>query len=157
MPSIKEQAREFLAQERIAVAGVSRNRNDAANLIYRKLKATGRTVFAVNPNAESFDGDPCYPDLGAIPGGADGVVIVTRPERAAEIVAACPAAGVRRVWMHESLFKRATSVAPEATELCRKNGIEVIPGACPMMFAEPVDFGHKCMRWMLKVVGRMPG
>ena len=64
---------DFLAQRRIAVAGVSRNDgpHPAANLIYRRLKDTGHDVFAVNPNMPSFEGDPCYPDVRSIPGGVD--------------------------------------------------------------------------------------
>lgn len=36
MLTLKEAVEDFLAQKRIAVAGVSRTREDAANIIYRK-------------------------------------------------------------------------------------------------------------------------
>jgi len=70
---------DFLAQKRIAVAGVSRqnSRHPTGNLIYRRLKNSGHDVFAVNPHMQTFEGDCCYPDLQSIPGGVDGVVIVT--------------------------------------------------------------------------------
>ncbi|MFQ5435182.1 MAG: CoA-binding protein, partial [Anaerolineae bacterium] len=87
----KEKASDFLAQERIAVAGVSRKGQETANLIYRKLRDTGRQVFAVNPHANVVEGDMCYPDMQSIPGGVDGVVIVTRPELTAKIVEDCVA------------------------------------------------------------------
>ena len=98
---------DFLAQKRIAVAGVSRDNrgHPAGNLIYRRLKSTGHQVFAVNPNTPTFEGDRCYPDLFSIPGGVDGVVIVTRPETTERIVRDCSTAGVHRVWMHQSLGK----------------------------------------------------
>jgi len=50
---------DFLAQKRIAVAGVSRDdsHHPSANLIYRRLKSTGHEVFAVNPNLQTFDGE----------------------------------------------------------------------------------------------------
>ena len=56
---------EFLAQKRIAVAGVSRekSRHPAGNLIYHRLKATGHEVFAINPHISTFEGDPCYADV----------------------------------------------------------------------------------------------
>ena len=81
-PTLEAKVHDFLAQKRIAVAGVSRNNNHhpAGNLIYRRLKNGGHEVFAVNPLMQTFDGDRCYPDLGSIPRGVDGVVIVTRPE-----------------------------------------------------------------------------
>src|SRR5215470_15285229 len=148
---------DFLAQKRIAVAGVSRNNSHhpAGNLVYRRLKKTGHDVFAVNPNIQTFEGDPCYRDLQSIPGGVDGVVIITRPEVTERIVHDCSAAGVRRVWMHQSVGK-GSSVSPTAVEYCRQHDISVIAGACPMMFGDGVDFGHTCMRWILRFTGGLP-
>ena len=155
MPTMKSLAEDFLAQKRIAVAGVSRsNDSSPANLIYRKLRQGSHEVFAVNPNSSEFKGDRCYPDLKSIPGGVDGVVIVTRPETAEEIVQQCQEAGVSRVWMHRSFGQG--SVSETATEFCRQHGMTVIPGGCPMMYCDPPDWGHRCMRWALGVFGALP-
>jgi len=153
----EEKVAEFLAQQRIAVAGVSRNngRHPTGNLIYRRLKKTGHQVFAVNPNMPTFEGDRCYPDVQSIPGGADGVVIVTRPEATESIVHDCAAAGVRRVWMHQSVAK-TSSVSPAAVAYCEQRGISVIPGDCPMMHGPGVDLGHTCMHLVLKLTGGLP-
>ena len=148
---------DFLAQKRIAVAGVSREKSDhpVGNLVYQRLKTTGHEVFPVNPHMQTFEGNPCYPDLQSIPGGVDGVVIITRPELTERIVHDCPDAGVRRVWMHQSLGK-GTSVSPTAVEYCRQHDIDVIAGACPMMYGAGVDVGHACMRWILRLTGGLP-
>ena len=156
MSNLEAKVTDFLNQKRIAVAGVSRTKQDAANLIYRKLKAAGYQVFPINPNANAFENDPCYPDLKSIPGGVEGVVIVTRPKLAEEIVRQCAEAGVSRVWMHQSMIKSGTSVSEEAVRFCSEHSITVIAGACPMMFCQPVDFGHKCMRWMMRFTGGLP-
>jgi predicted CoA-binding protein len=146
---------DFLAQKRIAVAGVSSaDSSQAANMIYRRLRDSGYEVFAVNPKAEQVEGDTCYPDLKSIPGNVDGVVISTPPEAAEEIAKECAEVGVPRVWMHRSFGKG--SVSDAATRFCDEHGIAVIPGGCPMMFCEPVDFGHKCMRWALRLTGGLP-
>ena len=94
---------DFLAQKRIAVAGVSRDNSHhpVGNSIYHRLKWTGHDVFPVNPHMQTFEGDRCWPDLQSIPGGVDGVVIITRPEITERIVRDCSDAGVRRVWMHQ--------------------------------------------------------
>ena len=148
---------EFLAQKRIAVVGVSRNdgQHPVGNVIYRRLKTTGHDVFPVNPQMRTFEGDRCYPDLQSIPGRVDAVVIITRPETTERIVRDCNDAGVPRVWMHQSLGK-GSSVSPEAVEYCRQHGISVIAGACPMMYGDGADFGHTCMRWILRVTGGLP-
>ena len=156
-PTLAAKVDDFLAQKRIAVAGVSRDNSQhpIANLIYQRLKTTGHDVFAVNPNMPTFEGDRCYPDLRSIPDGIEGVVIVTRPETTERIVRDCADAGVARVWMHESMVK-GSSVSQDAVEFCREHDISVIDGACPMMFGPGADFGHTCMRWILKLTGRLP-
>src|SRR5512134_578948 len=118
---------DFLAQKRIAVAGVSRNKSNhpVGNLIHERLKKSGHEVFPVNPHMQTFEGDRCFPDLQSIPGGVDGVVIVTRPETTERIVHDCSAAGVRRVWMHQSMAK-GSSVSPAAVDYCRQHDISVI-------------------------------
>ena len=148
---------DFLTQKRIAVAGVSRDNghHPVGNLIYHRLKSAGHDVFAVNPNMQTFEGERCYPNLQSIPGGVDGVVIITRPETTEQIVRDCTDAGVARVWMHGSIGK-SSSVSPVAVEYCRQHGISVIAGACPMMYGSNVDFGHTCMRWMLRLTGGLP-
>ena len=148
---------DFLAQKRIAVAGVPRDKSNhpVGNLIYHRLKTTGHEVFAVSPHMLTFDGDRCYPDVQSIPDGVDGVVIITRPGITEQIVRDCHTAGVRRVWMHQSVAK-GSSVSREAVEFCHQHDISVIAGACPMMFGAGVDFGHTCLRLYLKLTGGLP-
>jgi predicted CoA-binding protein len=158
MTTLDEQVQEFLAQKRIAVAGVSHDhsRHPVGNLIFHRLKDTGHQVFPVNPTMESFEEERCYPDLTSIPGGVDGVVIITGPQAAERIVRDCASAGVSRVWMHGSFSKSQTSVSQAAVEFCREHGIGVIAGACPMMYGPGADFGHRCMRWLLGLTGGLP-
>jgi hypothetical protein len=61
---------------------------------------------------------------------------------------------VRQVWFHRSFG--TGSVSAEAVAVCRAHGIEPIVGGCPLMFCEPVDVGHRCMRWWLQWRGRVP-
>jgi uncharacterized protein len=154
MDRLKAAAAEFLAQRRIAVVGVARDGKNPANLIYRRLRDAGHEVFAVNPRATEVEGVQAFASVGGIPGGVDGVVIATPPAATEAVVAECAAAGVRRVWIHRSLG--TGSVSPEAVALGQRLGMAVIDGACPMMFLDPVDAGHRCMRWLLGVMGKLP-
>lgn len=144
----------FLSQQRFAVAGVSRAGHAPANLIYRKLKETGHEVVALNPKTETVEGDPCYASLLELPERVDAVVIATHPEKALDVARDCRETGVRYIWFHRSID--AGSVSEEALALCREYGAFVIPGGCPMMHLEPVDFGHRCMRGALRLMGRLP-
>ena len=154
MPNVKEAAADFLASKRVAVTGVSRNQKGGhgSNAVYRRLRDRGYEVFAVNPNADEVEGDRCYAALSSIPGGVDGVVIGTRPERAEATMRECADLGIKRVWMHRG--PGAGSVSPTATDYGRQHGITVIDGGCPVMFAPTADLGHKLIR--LVYSGRVP-
>jgi uncharacterized protein len=154
MPATPQSIRMFLAARRMAVAGVSRDRRQPANLIYRRLLATGAEVHAVNPHAERVEGVECHHTLGAIPGGVEAVMIATAPGAAHEVARQCITLGVRHVWFHRSFGDG--SVSDEAVRLLRESGIEPIVGGCPLMFIEPVDPAHGCFRWLLGMMGRVP-
>jgi predicted CoA-binding protein len=154
MARVPESVAQFLQRNRIAVAGVSRHADVAANSVFRKLQDCGYEVFPVNPNAKEVEGVQCYPEIAAIPGALDGVVIATHPDVSASIVRQCKEHGVTRVWLHRSFGDG--SVSQEAVRECERLGIECIVGGCPLMFCEPVDIGHKCMRWWLQRLGRVP-
>ena len=144
----------FLGGRRIAVAGVSRQHGQAANAVFRRLRDSGYEVFPINPKASEVEGARCYGDVGAVPGQLDGVVIATAPDISPEIVRQCADRGVRRVWFHRSFGDG--SVSEEAVRQCRAHGIDCIVGGCPLMFCDPIDVGHRCMRWWLQRQGRVP-
>lgn len=155
MPILKESAEEFLQLKTIAVAGVSSTKKNAANYIYEKLRKAGYFVFAVNPNAkEIIDGYPCYPSLTALPERIEGVVIGTNPRVTLSVVQECAMLGIRHVWIHKSLD--GGSYCEKAEKFCLENGINLIPTGCPLMFCKPVDFPHKCIKWLLHVTGKLP-
>jgi uncharacterized protein len=155
MPKIKEAATQFLARERVAVTGVSRQPgNHGSNVVYRRLRERGYKVFAVNPNADQVEGDRSYHDLRAIPGGVEAVVIATRPEVAEETMRECAELGIKHVWMHRG--PGAGSVSEAAADYGRQHGIAVIAGGCPCMFEPTADAGHKAMRLVFTLTGNVP-
>ena len=155
VPNIKQAATEFLANKRIAVTGVSRTpKGHGSNIVYQRLRQRGYEVFAVNPNADEVEGDRTYQDLRSIPGGVDAVVIGTRPETAESTMHECAELGIKQVWMHRSVG--GGSVSDAATEYGRQRGITVIDGGCPLMFDPCADGGHKVMRFVFTMTGKVP-
>ena len=158
MSNLEDLVQDFLAQKKIAVVGVSDQRDTGCNLAYKKLKESGYQVYAVNPRITTYDGKPCYPDLKSIPEKPDAVFILTSPKVADQIAQQCVELGVKYVWMHCLLGTRAglgagmTSVSQDAVRLCRDNGISVIPGGCPNQFLKP-DFAHALARSIFRTLG----
>jgi predicted CoA-binding protein len=153
MQNVKEAASAFLANQRVAVTGVSRTpKTHGSNVVYQRLRERGYEVFAVNPNANEVEGDRCYKDLRSIPGGVQAVVIGTRPEIAEDTIGECVELGIKHVWMHRG--PGTGSVSAAATDYGRQHGITVIDGGCPLMFGPTADFGHRIMR--LVYAGHVP-
>ena len=160
MAKVDELTKSFLAQKKIAILGVSDRRETGCNLAYKKFRENGYKVYAVNPRISSYDGEACYADLKSIPEKPDAVFILSNPNVTEQIVGQCVELGIKHVWMHcmmgvkPGLAAGMTSVSQSAVEMCKANGIEVIPGSCPNQFMNP-DFGHKMMRGMWRMFGFM--
>jgi hypothetical protein len=158
MAKIDELVKDFLAQKKIAVVGVSDKRETGCNMAYKKFKGAGYQVYAVNPRITEFGGDPCYPDLKSLPEKPEAVFILANPKVTDQIVQQCVDLGVKHVWMHcmmgtkPGLGGGTSSVSAEAVRLCRENGITVIPGTCPNQFLKP-DFFHGMLRGLWRTFG----
>jgi uncharacterized protein len=152
---IEEAASNFLKCKRIAVTGVSRNpKGHGGNLVYQRLRDRGYQVFAVNPNADSVEGDRCFHSLADIPDGVEAVVIATRPSVVEDTMRECAALGIKHVWMHRAFGEG--SVCNEATVYGRAQGITVIDGGCPLMFEPVADVGHKVLRFVFTQTQKVP-
>ena len=160
MAKVDELVKDFLAVKKIAVVGVSDKRDTGCNLAYTNLKKNGYQVYAVNPRITTFKDDPCFADLKSIPEKVDAVFILASPKVTDEVVKQCVNLGIKHVWMHcmmgtkPGLAAGMTSVSQSAVEMCKANGIAVIPGSCPNQFLKG-DFGHAAMRGLWSLFGFM--
>lgn len=155
MTKVPDQVAEFLSGKRFAVGGVSRRPGQSANAVFGKLRDSAREVFPINPNVTEMEGAPCYPDLRSIPGPIGRMTVATHPSVSVELVRQCAACSVGKLWFHRSVGQGGVSHV--AIQECTARGIKCIVGGCPIMYCAPVDVGHRCMRWWLRLKGRVPG
>jgi predicted CoA-binding protein len=146
----------FFAGHRFAVVGASDSRGNFGKTVYEALRDHGYGVVAVNPKAETVGGDRCYPDLHEAPGPLDGVVVMVEPGAALDSVRDCISLKIPRVWLFKGLGGSG-AVSDEAVRLCAEHHIEVVAGACPLMFLEPVGWFHKVHRGMRHLNGSLDG
>jgi len=146
----KKLVEEFLAQEKIAVVGVSRKKTKFGNAIYKELKQKGYNVFPVNLNMQTFEGDTCYPDLLSLPEIVDAVVINIPPAQAENVLREMKQAGINKVWLQQG------SQSESAVKYCEENGIDCVSNECILMFAQPSAFIHRAHKWIWGVMGKLP-
>jgi len=125
----------MLAADTFAVVGASRAPDKYGFLVYRSLKAAGKTATPVNPRADEVDDDRCYPSLSDLPQRPEVAVMVVPPAVTEAAVDECARLGITQVWMQPG----AESVA--AITACHDSGIHVIAGGpCIMVLMRTAKF-----------------
>jgi len=133
---------DFLAGHRIAVVGASDDAKNFARTIYTELKGHGYEPVAVHPRAATVDRDAAYPDVASVPGTLDGAIVMVSADHAVDVVHQCIDRGLDKIWLFQGLGGGG-AVSAEAVQACADAGVELVPGACPLMFLEPVGWFHR--------------
>jgi len=145
---------EFLAQDRLALVGLSRDAKSFSHSVYRELVDHGYDVTPVNRWADTIVGAPCVRSIAELPDGIGGVIVMVDADHAAQVVQECADRGITRVWLHKGVG--ASSVSDAAIALAHDRGLAVIDGACPLMFVAHPGLVHRLHRRELHLTGRLP-
>ena len=124
---------EVMACKTFAVSGASRDEEKYGYKVYKALKNAGYTVYAVNPNADEIDGDPCYPGMFSLPGTVDCLVTVTPPDVTENTIREAAHLRVPYLWMQPG----SESVA--AYNLGQASSMRIIAGGPCIMVAVAVS------------------
>lgn len=146
----KQDVQGFVSQKTIAMAGLSRDAKAMSASMKKELESKGYRILAVNPNAASIGGEPCYPNLASLPEKVGGVLIATPASQSEQVVRDAAAQGIRHVWLQSGAHSKAAEAA------CNEQGLSAVSGKCILMFAEPVTSVHGVHRWFAKVFGQLP-
>lgn len=128
---------QILQHKHFAVLGASRDRAKYGYKVYQKIKAAGYTVYAINPNADEIDGDPCYPSLDNTPASIDCLVTVTPPQVTEEALHLAGRLRIPFVWMQPGSESNA------AYNTAQSAGIQVVSGGPCIMQAIAARKGRR--------------
>ena len=117
-------------------------------ITYRELKKAGKKVFAVDPGADTVEGDKAHSDLASLPEKVEAVVIEVPREESRDWVAKAADAGIENVWIHMGCD------TPEALALAREKGLNVCHGTCAVMYVIPGFSYHSIHKWINKMLGK---
>ncbi len=145
---------DFLAQKRIAMAGISRDPDSFSVALFEELCRRGYDVVPVNPNMAEVRGRRCFARVQEIQPPVTAALLMTSPEATETVVHDCADAEIRRVWMYRAAGKGAVSA--RAVVFCREHGIQVVPGECPFLFLRDTAGIHRFHRFVRKITGRYP-
>ncbi|HRY13669.1 MAG TPA: CoA-binding protein [Syntrophomonadaceae bacterium] len=136
----------FQRFNRLAVLGLSRNPKAFSRQAYSFLLSKGYDLYPVNPNADSIDGQTCYPTVDALP-SVQGAIFFTPPQITAELLPLCQRHGIKDVWFQQGAAD--PKVLKEASQL----GISYVD-SCVFMHHPESGFPHNVHRFMVKIFGK---
>jgi predicted CoA-binding protein len=145
----KQQIEQFLKNDPIAMAGVSRNPKKFGRVAYEELTKKGLNLIPVNPGMDSMNGKVCYPDVMHLPSGVESLLIITRKDQTAKVVEDALTKGIKNIWIQQS------SDTPEALALLKGTDVNLITGQCVLMHHSPHGF-HKFHRSIIRLFGGLP-
>ena len=108
----------------VAVVGISEKENRDSHRVAKYLKDHGYKIIPVNPKLQELLGEPCYPDLKAVPDHIDIVDIFRSTDAIPGIVDEAIAVGAGSVWMQLGLAH------DEAAAKARQAGLAVVMNRC---------------------------
>ncbi len=149
-----ESIKDFLAQKRIAMVGMSRDAKSMSAILFKELSQRGYDVVPVNPNMEEVMGRKCFARVQEIRPPVDAALLMTSSGVTERVVNDCAEAGIKRVWMYRGGGQGA--VSERAIEVCREHGINLIPGECPLMFLPQSGGIHRLHGFIRKITGSYP-
>ena len=122
-----EKLRGILEKSRvIAMVGESNDHYYSSYQVAQYLKQMGYTVYPVNPNIKSVDGDRSYDSLSEVPEPIDIVDVFRDPMHLDGIVDEAIAAGARTLWAQLGVV--TSNQEPEAK--AKNAGLKVVSNRC---------------------------
>lgn len=110
--------------EAIAVYGHSNKPARPSYMVAEFLRNQGYRVYPVNPLLREVSGQPCYPNLQAVPETIDIVNVFRGSQYLPEIVDEAIAAGAKTVWSQLGITH------PEASQKALDAGLNLVMNLC---------------------------
>jgi len=124
---MEERIKDFLAIEKIAIFGMSRDTSKFGNRVYKNLTAKGYKLFPIHPLQGEIEGIRCFKSIAELPEKVGGAIMVIPPAKTEKALVDVAEAGIKRVWMQPGAESEA------GIKYCEENGISVIYEDCVMV------------------------
>ncbi len=135
----KPSLEEIFCPHGIAVVGASQSETGATVWVQGLQEAGFPAIYPINPKYTEVSGLPCYPNLRAIPGVVDHVVVIIPAESALALLDDCAAKGVKSVHFFtagfsESGYAERAELERAMLDKARAGGFRIIGPNCTGLF-----------------------
>lgn len=108
----------------IAIVGISNKEDRASNRVACYLQNAGYKLFFVNPQYTEVLGQPCYPNLSALPEPVEMVDIFRKAEDCLPIAEEAVKIGAKSIWLQLGISNA------DCRALAEKHGLAYVEDKC---------------------------
>lgn len=123
-----DEIRKILTLKSVAVVGMSKNEEKAANYVPKYLLSQGYNIIPINPTADKILERKSYASLQEVKESIDIVDVFRPSEQVLPVIQEAIKMKPKVIWLQEGIHN------PEAEDLARDAGIQVVFNRC--MLAE---------------------
>jgi len=123
-----EEIKEIFSLKNVAVIGMSKNQEKAANYVPKYLAQNGYNIIPVNPTADEILDKKCYHSIEEVEVPIDIVDVFRPSDQVLPVVQEAIKMKPKVIWLQEGIHNA------KAEDLARKEGIKVVFNRC--MLAE---------------------
>lgn len=143
----------FLECKRLALVGVSRQRQHFSRIVLREFVNQGYDAVPVNPQIAEIECRKCFARVADITPPAEAALLMTGSQNVTgQLLQECLQTGIRKIW----IYKGTAQGSDAAAEARRSQNIAVVEGHCPLMFLPHSGFVHRAHGFLMKVTGHYP-
>ena len=119
----------------VAVVGASRKAGHPSQMALMALKASGCTVYPINPSAKKVFGIKAYPDVNSVPDSFDLAFIAVRVDKVASALLDCAKKGAKGAVINTAGFKEVATEEGKKheevlKEIAKSTGMGIIGPNC---------------------------
>ncbi|MCE1199738.1 MAG: CoA-binding protein, partial [Marinilabiliales bacterium] len=133
----------------LAIAGLSRSGKKFGNTLARELQGRGYQLYPIHPEATTLDGMTCYPNLTALNGKAEALIVCVPPAGSLPLLQEAARLGMENIWIQQG------AESPELLKFLQENKIQAVTRKCILMYAPPVGGIHKFHRQIHRFFGKL--
>lgn len=137
----------FFSNEKIALIGLSRDKNKFGNMIYDELTKRGYQIFPIH--SEQTVGEiKCYPNFDALPDDVKALIICTKADKVSGIIKGAIKRGISSIWVQQG------GSSPEVKEYSKFENVTLIDNQCIFMYLPKNGFPHNFHHFIWKIIGK---
>ncbi len=137
----------FFSNDKIALIGLSRNKDKFGNMIYDELSKRGYQMLPIH-HAPKIGDIECYPNVESLPEDMRAIIICTKSDNMSGLIDSAIQRGITNIWIQQGASNQ------EIKQFVGRDDLTIIDNECILMYIPKNGFPHNFHHWLWRLLGK---